>query len=246
MRDSSYREPLIAAPRRTTRPALCTPAGMLDLNCAALRALLSRPVRALSIVVFGLLSLHAGAPNALADEWIVDDTSATVHLNGSWQRSTTTPGFYGADYLVHAPGKGPALVRWPFPASGTPGRYRVEVRFTSGPNRAAAAPYHVDASDASADVSVNQQVGGGAWHSLGTFTFAPRRGEQVSLSGEADGVVVADAVAWVGPLGTDASDDLADPARNSGGGRMGSQRVDSQHGLGDPLNSVSSLQPQPD
>jgi hypothetical protein len=127
--------------RRASGPALCTPAGMLDLNCAALRALLSRPVRALTIVVFGVLSLHAAAPNALADEWIVDDTSATVHLNGSWQRSTTTPGFYGADYLMHAPGKGPALVRWPFPSSGTPGRYRVEV--ASPADQTAPPPRHI-------------------------------------------------------------------------------------------------------
>ncbi|HEY2598385.1 MAG TPA: hypothetical protein VGJ79_07890 [Candidatus Dormibacteraeota bacterium] len=57
------------------------------------------PVRALIIGVFAVLSLYPNAPTALANEWIVDNTSATVHLNGSWVRSATTPGFYGTDYL---------------------------------------------------------------------------------------------------------------------------------------------------
>jgi hypothetical protein len=167
-------------------------------------------VRALAIVVFGVLSLYEAAPAAWADEWIVDDTSATVHLNGRWDRTTTTPGYFGADYLVHAPGNAPALVRWPFPSSGTPGRYTVYVRYTSGPNRASAADYHVAAGDSSTDVAVNQQSGGGTWHSLGTFTFEPRGGQEVSLSGNADGVVVADAVAWVGPRSTDGAGEPTD------------------------------------
>jgi hypothetical protein len=181
---------------------------MLDLNCVVHRTLRSIPVRALTIVLFGVLGLHEAA---FADEWIVDDTSATVHVNGSWVRSTTTPGFYGADYLLHTQRGGPGLVRWPFPAGGAPGLYGVYVRFTSGPNRTSSATYHVDATNASADVSIDQQLGGGTWHSLGTFTFEPGRREEVSLSGEADGVVVADAVAWVGMFDTRGSADLAVP-----------------------------------
>ena len=181
---------------------------MLDLNCAAHRALLSRPVRAFFLVVLSVLSVQAAAPAALADESVVDDTSATVHLNGSWQRSTSVPGFYGTDYLVHTPGTRPASVHWPFPSSGAPGQYRVLVRYTSGPDRSSAATYHVDASDAATDVSVDQQVGGGTWHSLGTFTFTPGQDEEVSLSGAADGVVVANAVEWVGPLATQMSADM--------------------------------------
>jgi hypothetical protein len=69
----------------------------------------------------------------------------------------------------------------------------------------------LDATNASADVSINQQFGGGTWHSLGTITFEPGRREEVSLSGEADGVVVADAVAWVGPHDIHGSADVAVP-----------------------------------
>src|SRR5262249_46632665 len=127
---------------------------MLDLSCALHRALLSRPVRAVCVVVCGLFSLQQAAPAALADEWIVDNTNAAVHLNGSWDRSTTTPGFYGADYLFHAPGNGTATVRWSFPDTGPSGRYQVFVNFTSGPNRASFAIYHVTSSNVSADISV--------------------------------------------------------------------------------------------
>jgi hypothetical protein len=182
---------------------------MLDLNCVVHRTLRSTPVRALIMVVVGVLSLHDAAPAAFADEWIVDNTSPTVHLNGSWERSTAVLGFYGVDYVVHAPGHGPASVHWPFPSDGTPGQYEVYVRFASAPDRASSAVYHVEASHAAADVSVNQQLGGGAWHGLGTFTFEPGQREELSLSGEADGVVVADAVEWVGPLDADESSDVA-------------------------------------
>src|SRR5262249_12543721 len=42
--------------------------------------------------------------------------------------------------------------------------------------------------------------------------FAPGSNEAVSLTDAADGVIVADAIAWVGPLGANAASDLADPA----------------------------------
>jgi hypothetical protein len=61
-------------------------------------------------------------------------------------------------------------------------------------------------------VVVNQQTGGERWHALGLFAFRPGSGQGVTLSGDADGVVVADAVAWVGPRGTDARVGLTDLA----------------------------------
>jgi hypothetical protein len=189
----------------------CTPAGMLNQHRAR-----SRPrvhgVRAPLVLalVLALMGLHLSVGAAWADELIVDDADAAVQLTGTWEASATTPGFYGGGYLFHAPGHGTASVRWPFPADGAPGRYQVFVRWSSGPNRASAAVYRIVDSAGTAHVQVNQQLAGGWWHALGTFSFQPGPAQGVMLSGNADGVVVADAVVWVGPLGTGAGVGLDD------------------------------------
>ncbi|HLZ30193.1 MAG TPA: hypothetical protein VKV73_22955, partial [Chloroflexota bacterium] len=78
------------------------------------------------------------------------------------------------------------------------GTFEVFARWTSGPNRASNATYVVTYSDGSKATSVDQRSGGGAWQSLGTFHFTPGTDNGVSLSDKADGVVVADAVRFVG------------------------------------------------
>jgi hypothetical protein len=193
------------------RPVNCTPAGMLDRKRAQSRPR-ARRVRALFVLAIALMGLHGSVGSAWADEFIVDDADAAVQLSGAWEPSATTPGFYGGGYLFHVPGHGAAAARWPFPAGGAPGLYQVYARWSSGPNRASAALYQVTDIGGTTPMHVNQQIGGGLWHVLGTFTFQPRPGQGVTLSGEADGVVVADAVAWVGPVGANAGVGLADLA----------------------------------
>ncbi len=166
----------------------------------------------LLVLAVALVGLHAPVATGWADELIVDDADAAVQLSGAWEASATTPGFYGGGYLFHAPGHGTATIRWLFPAGGAPGRYDVFVRWSSGPNRASTARYDVVDATGATHVTRNQQIGGGRWQALGTFTFAPGQAQGVTLSGDADGVVVADAVAWVGPLGTDAGVGLTDLA----------------------------------
>src|SRR6266568_5573216 len=170
---------------------------MLDQHRAR-RKPRARRVPATLALVLALMGLHLSVGAAWADELIVDDADAAVQLTGTWEASATTPGFYGGGYLFHAPGHGSASVRWTFPADGAPGRYQVFVRWTSGPNRASAAVYQIVAGGGTARVSVNQQISGTRWHALGTFAFQGGPTEGVTLSGDADGVVVADAVAWVG------------------------------------------------
>ncbi len=168
-------------------------------------------IRALAGVLV-VLGMHALVVPAFADELIVDDADPAVQLSGSWQTSATTPGFYGGGYLFHTPDHGVATVRWPFPASGVAAEYRAYARWSSGANRATAAVYEVDSQNGISRVQVNQKTGGGQWNLLGTFHFEPGANEGVTLSGEANGVVVADAIAWVGPLGSDAASDLVDTA----------------------------------
>ena len=41
---------------------------------------------------------------------------------------------------------------------------------------------------------LNQRIGGALWQPLGTYTFSSNRGQGVTLSDQADGIVVADAI----------------------------------------------------
>ena len=189
----------------------CSPAGMLYQNRAEWRPR-ARQVHVLLVLAVALVGLHAPVATGWADELIVDDADAAVQRSGAWEASATTPGFYGGGYLFHASGHGTATIRWPFPAGGAPGRYDVFVRWSSGPNRASTARYDVVDATGATHVTRNQQIGGGRWQALGTFTFDPGQAQGVTLSGDADGVVVADAVAWVGPLDTDAGVGLTDLA----------------------------------
>ena len=148
---------------------------------------------ALAAAVFGLPA-QVGA-----EELIVDNTAPFVQVVGPWVSTSLTPGFVGTDYLFRPASAGDATVFWPFPASTSPGRYEVFARWTSGPNRASNALYWVSSDAGTTSVAQNQQLNGGTWQSLGSFDFRPGQSEGVTLSDRSDGVVVADAIRWVGP-----------------------------------------------
>ncbi len=157
--------------------------------------------RAVLALAAPLLLALAQALPAWADELIVDNVPSAVQVKGAWSASSTTPGFYGGDYLFRTAGNGAATVTWPFPSGSAAGRYEVFARWSSGPNRASNAAYLVSSNAGSSTVTVSQKDGGGVWRSLGSFDFQPGKGQGVTLSDKADGVVVADAVRWVGPGG---------------------------------------------
>jgi hypothetical protein len=179
-----------------------------------------RTHRARLAVALGLLlaSLAVTAKAAHADVLIVDNADGSVQLTGSWQSASTTPGFYGGDYLFKVPGSGASRVKWPFPHAGGPGPYAVFARWTSGANRASVVTYQVTSEHGTASVRRGQQTGGGQWYALGTYTFQPNQGHGVSLSDRADGVVVADAIIWVGPL--DAADAGLQPTQVAAAGQL--------------------------
>ncbi|MDQ6670548.1 MAG: hypothetical protein M3069_07295 [Chloroflexota bacterium] len=147
-----------------------------------------------------VLLASTAARQTFADELVVDDDAAGVQLKGVWATSTNGTGFVGNGYRYRAAGDGSNSVRWPFPgASG--GSFEVFARWTSGPNRASNATYLVTHADGVKSVSVDQRSNGGAWQSLGTFRFTPGPDNGVALTDKADGVVVADAVRFVGTAG---------------------------------------------
>ncbi|MBK8065228.1 MAG: hypothetical protein IPK29_15170 [Betaproteobacteria bacterium] len=83
------------------------------------------------------------------------------------------------------------------PNVGQAGSYEVYARWTANANRATNATYTVTHGQGSTATQVNQQQEGGVWNLLGTYTLAPGTGHRVTLTDEANGYVVADAIRLV-------------------------------------------------
>jgi N-acetylmuramoyl-L-alanine amidase len=163
-----------------------------------------------------LVASFSVASPAAAAELIVDNSDTAVQAQGGrWNPTSTASGFHGPDYLFHTAGDGSATVFWPFPAMGTAGRYEVFARWSGGPNRATDATYQITSNAGQASVTMNQKSGGSEWRSLGTFEFQPGKDQGVSLSDKADGVVVADAIRFVGPQGATPPPPTSQPAQQT-------------------------------
>lgn len=128
-------------------------------------------------------------------ELIVDNTDAGFSASANWWTSTSTPGYLGANYHVRATAAVTDPAAWSVTLSQTR-PYKVYVNYTSGSNRAAAAPYVVYHSGGSTTVYVNQQANGGTWVYLGQFTMNSGTATRVGLScwTTAGYYVVADAI----------------------------------------------------
>ncbi|MCL4535478.1 MAG: N-acetylmuramoyl-L-alanine amidase [Bacteroidetes bacterium] len=111
---------------------------------------------------------------------------------GDWPVSRNVSDYYGDAYQVHPAGSGSASYTWEVNLY-EPGSYEVFAWWTAAPDRAMDAPFVVHARDGAHPVRVSQQERGARWVSLGTYSFdaGPAR---VSLSDDANGVVIADAV----------------------------------------------------
>jgi hypothetical protein len=123
-----------------------------------------------------------------------NDAEATFEtVSGTWNRATGVAGYYGDSYRTHPTGTGTAVVRWrpDVPLSGI---YQVAVWYTADPNRATNAPYVVNHTAGQTTVRVNQQTRGGQWVSLGNYSFVAGDTGTITLSDNADGYVIADAV----------------------------------------------------
>lgn len=175
---------------------------------------LSLGARRASVALVLLLSTLPLAAPSMAAELIIDNSDGTVMVKGKWTSTSTTAGFVGADYLFRTPGDGLSSVTWPFP-SGPAGRYEVFARWSAGPNRATNANYQVISNAGASSVQMNQKLNGGSWQSLGSFDFEPGKGQGITLTDKADGVVVADAIRFVGPQSGAAPAQSAGPTQQT-------------------------------
>ncbi|HYO57089.1 N-acetylmuramoyl-L-alanine amidase, partial [Archangium sp.] len=111
-----------------------------------------------------------------------DTTKGYIEASASWTSSTSVAGYYGSGYWVAPaePVSDPATFWFYMPAAGTK---TIDAWWTSATDRSTAAPYIIiNASGTQlANVKVNQQLNGGRWNTLGTWSF-PAGWNKVQLS----------------------------------------------------------------
>ncbi|HYO65846.1 MAG TPA: N-acetylmuramoyl-L-alanine amidase [Archangium sp.] len=125
-----------------------------------------------------------------------DSTKGYIQVSANWLASSGTAGYYGSNYY-YAPTAAisdAAVFHFYMPAAGTK---TIDAWWTAGTNRSDAAPFIITNASGTnlATVSVNQQINGGKWNTLGTYSF-PAGWNKVQLSRWApEGfVVMADAI----------------------------------------------------
>ena len=107
-------------------------------------------------------------------------------------------GYVIADAIKVVPaGAAPNSATWT-PTIPVAKAYRVYARWTAHPNWATNVQYTVTHAGGDTVVAVNQQQNSGAWTLLGTFNMAPGQGHKVSVTDQADGYVIADAIRLIG------------------------------------------------
>ncbi|MCB9850348.1 MAG: VCBS repeat-containing protein [Phycisphaerales bacterium] len=159
-----------------------------------------RPCACCRALVLSLAALTIPQP-ARAQMIIVDnvDTGFSV-LSGGWSTSDSAAGHYGANYAyLLTTGGGGSLgeVEWR-PTLAATETFTVDAFYPSLASRPDNATYSVHHAGGVTDVVVNQQVNGGMWISLGTYTFNAGTGGYVTLDSDANGTnIVADAVRFV-------------------------------------------------
>lgn len=136
-------------------------------------------------------------PSAAGDpsEHIVDNDDVAFYTTGEWGTSQSSPGYQGNNYSFSAPGTGNSVATWNLNIIKS---FDVFAKWTSHPNRGSNVKFvvhHLDANDnlITEVVTVNQRENGGQWVKLGTYRMSALTG-RVTVSDDADGYVIADAV----------------------------------------------------
>lgn len=122
---------------------------------------------------------------------IVDNVDAGFSASTIWTTGTYATDKYGTNYRFRSTEAVSDVATWTFtiPTADT---YEVYVWWSQGTNRSAAAPYSVNGGGS---ITRNQQTGGGAWNSLGTFSMgAGSNNVRLSCWAATGYVVIADAV----------------------------------------------------
>ncbi|MCP2249652.1 RHS repeat-associated core domain-containing protein [Lentzea aerocolonigenes] len=139
----------------------------------------------------------SGVPVGLHVALTDNSDTGFVELAGNWTTSSAGAEFQGYDYRSTARGTGATTFTWK-PVIPQDGSYEVFVKYPKDVSGAATnAPYTVETGTARSTVAVNQTQRGGEWVSVGSFAFTAGTAAKVTVSDNADGTVLADAVKLV-------------------------------------------------
>ena len=133
-----------------------------------------------------------GKDVVLVDNSDFGNTTAT----GTWPTATSAADRYGHNYATHAAGTGSNTFTWRLnvPQAGS---YEVFVRYPTVSGAATDARFAIANAGGTATKTVNQTTNAGAWVSLGSYSFTEGNAHSITLSDQATGTVVADAVKLV-------------------------------------------------
>ena len=131
--------------------------------------------------------------NNYTSEIIDDIQGAGFSFTGNWIISNSQPDRWGAYYHYSTAGGGESKATWT-PAPANAGYYTVSALWSQHSNRAGNAPYIIRHADGEDTVRVNQKERGGTFNVLGNFRSSETIPLSISLTNQADGIVIADAV----------------------------------------------------
>ncbi|MFE3455772.1 DNRLRE domain-containing protein [Nonomuraea sp. NPDC059194] len=129
--------------------------------------------------------------------WTLGGTGSGSSSNivGPTLATSATSGFVGYDYATAPAGTGQSSFTWGL-NTPTPGSYKVQVKYPAGAS-ATNAKYTVKHDGGQQVVTVDQTKNTGDWVDLGSFAFTAGNAHAITLTDEANGSVVADAVKLV-------------------------------------------------
>lgn len=124
-------------------------------------------------------------------------TSAKAVVTGRWAKATTIKGYYGSNYHSHVATTSTSdNVTYTITPTATQS-FIVYARWVAQATNASNATYTIAPNTAGSTpqvVTVNQQQNGGTWNYLGTVNLDTANPMTITLSGQGNGIVVADAV----------------------------------------------------
>ncbi|RAL22701.1 N-acetylmuramoyl-L-alanine amidase [Thermoflavimicrobium daqui] len=177
---------------QTTNGGKWVDVGLYELNSGANKISLSDLADNTRVVADAVKLEYI--PSAIVDDSDTNHVIASPALT-DWRSSSSMSGGYKGSYRVHNKDTS-ASFTWKLnvPESGN---YRVYVWYTSANDRATNAPYTIRYGDGQSVIKpVNQKTDGKKWVDLGVYSFV-QGATSITLSANADGYVIADAVKLV-------------------------------------------------
>ncbi|WOO43618.1 hypothetical protein [Rubellicoccus peritrichatus] len=132
---------------------------------------------------------------------VLDNTASEVSRVGSWLPSTYVSGYHDSNYEYASPSSTLETFTWT-PSFNTTQSYRLFMKWTKSSGRANNAQIVINHQGGTTNLNVNQEIDGGQWNDLGSYTFSSGSSAANSIQirnqlmdgTPCEGVVIADAI----------------------------------------------------